>query len=156
MDNPTYTKRERESVKLWLELSRCANDLEKIMDGNLRQTFGQSMSRFDVLSQLERSQNQGLTIGQLATRLIASKGNITGLLTRMETEGLLERRQIPDNRRSTQVHITPKGLNLFKDMARMHAEWSEAALTGLTLKDMTVLAELLRKTRLSIKDNTAD
>ena len=151
MGAPTYTKRERESIKLWLELSRSSSDLEKIMDGNLRRDFGQSMSRFDVLSQLERADGEGLAIGQLAGKLIASKGNITGLLTRMENEGLLERRPLPNDRRSVQVHITPKGLALFQTMARAHAQWAETALCDLSIKDMRALLDLLQKARSSIE-----
>ncbi len=152
MQTHRYSKRQRDSIKLWLELSRSANELERIMDGNLRAHFDQSMPRFDVLSQLERSEGQGLTIGDLASKLIASKGNITGLLTRMEKEGLLERRQIPNNRRSTQVVITAKGLALFHGMAEEHAKWAEQALVSLNLKDIKLLLDLLLKTRKTIPE----
>ena len=147
MQKLNYSKRQRESVKLWLELSRSANELEAIMDSNLRANFGQSMSRFDVLSQLDRTDENGLTIGDLAGQLIASKGNITGLLTRMESDGLVERRAIPGDRRSTQVVITSKGRALFQKMALEHANWSETALSGLNAKDIQSLLDLLKKTR---------
>ena len=55
MSDHAYTERQKESLKLWIELIRYSSKLEQIIDDNLRQSFGQNISRFDVLSQLERN-----------------------------------------------------------------------------------------------------
>ncbi len=139
-----YTARERKSLKIWLELSKSAGQLDRFMDGRLRADYGQSMSRFDVLSQLERADRHTLTIGNLAAQLIASRGNITGLLSRMEDEGLLERRGSDNDRRRVEVTATQKGLKLFYDMASDHAAWASEALAGLSSTDMDELLTNLR------------
>ena len=91
MPKSNYTERQKESLKLWIELLRYSSKLEQIIDDKLRQNYSQNISRFDVLSQLARENNDGLTIGELAARLIASKGNITGLLDRMQKDGLIKK-----------------------------------------------------------------
>ena len=70
MSETKYSKRQRESLKLWIELLRYSNKLEQIIDDKLRQNYKQNISRFDVLSQLEREKKTGLTVGDLASRLI--------------------------------------------------------------------------------------
>ncbi|HRW29146.1 MAG TPA: MarR family transcriptional regulator, partial [Emcibacteraceae bacterium] len=130
MPKSNYTERQKESLKLWIELLRYSSKLEQIIDDKLRQNYSQNISRFDVLSQLARENNDGLTIGELAARLIASKGNITGLLDRMQKDGLIKKEAKEDDRRSSLVKLTKKGNGLFQDMAANNALWVEEALNS--------------------------
>ncbi|MEL7028867.1 MAG: MarR family transcriptional regulator, partial [Pseudomonadota bacterium] len=109
-----------QSLRLWIEIVRFANRLQRDIDARLRQTHGQSLARFDVLSQLERAQRP-LTVGELSAQLLTSTGNITGLLDRMERDGLLTRALSTTDRRSFLVEATPDGLDLFREMARDNA-----------------------------------
>lgn len=151
MPNGEYTERQRESLKLWIELIRCSGKLEQIIDDKLRQNFGQNISRFDVLSQLEREQENGLTVGELAGRLIASKGNITGLLERMQKDGLITKVAREDDRRSFIINISDKGLELFKQMAENNATWVENALSSIDLEHMKDFTRFLSAARTSLK-----
>ena len=150
MPESHYTERQRESLKLWIELLRYSNKLEQLIDDKLRQNYGQNISRFDVLSQLVREQENGLTVGELAGRLIASKGNITGLLDRMKKDDLIQKQAKSDDRRSYLVHITDKGLNLFKDMANNNAMWIEQALESIDIDHMKDFTLFLNKSRNSL------
>jgi len=144
------TNRHSDSLKLWIELIRCSNILERHVDKNLRQHHGQSISRFDVLSQLERVTEQGLTVGELGLKLIASKGNITGLVNRMIKDGLVTKESKSEDRRSYQVKISKKGLSLFKKMANDHASWIESSFSALNIDSMKDMTKLLAETRLSL------
>ncbi len=124
------------------------------MDGRLRRRFRQSMARFDVLSHLERVEGHCLPIGVLADRLLVSGGNITGLLTRMERDGLLTREVRPDNRRSVNVTLTGKGLALFERMAIEHGEWAQDAFAKLAIRDMELLLDQLLRARASLEQAT--
>ncbi|MDA0708164.1 MAG: MarR family transcriptional regulator [Proteobacteria bacterium] len=147
MSDHAYTERQKESLKLWIELIRYSSKLEQIIDDNLRQSFGQNISRFDVLSQLERKHDKGLTVGELAQRLIASKGNITGLLDRMEKDGLVTRKEKPEDRRSFQINITNKGLKLFDKMADQNAIWVEQSFGSIDLDNMKEMTHFLSDAR---------
>ncbi len=150
MPESQYTPRQKESLKLWIELIRYSSKLEQIIDDKLRKNHGQNISRFDVLSQLIRETNQGLNVGELAQRLIASKGNITGLLDRMQKDGLLIKQPKPEDRRSYIINITEKGSTLFKEMAENNADWVAEALQSIDIDHMKEFTTFLSKARRSI------
>ncbi|HOP20251.1 MAG TPA: hypothetical protein PK585_09235, partial [Amphiplicatus sp.] len=58
-----------DAVRAWLQLLRIAGGLKKSMDARLRGRFGVSISRFDVMSALERAGADGLRAGELSQRL---------------------------------------------------------------------------------------
>ena len=147
MSEAKYSKRQRESLKLWIELLRYSNKLEQIIDDKLRQNFKQNISRFDVLSQLEREKENGLTVGDLASCLIASKGNITGLIDRMQKDELITKVSRTDDRRSYIISITDKGLKLFNEMAENNAEWVEDALSAINIENMSDFTKFLNQAR---------
>ena len=150
MANTEYTERQKESLKLWIELLRYSSKLEQIIDDKLRQNYSQNISRFDVLSQLVRENDGGLTIGELASRLIASKGNITGLLDRMQKDGLIKKEAKSDDRRSSLVKLTSKGDILFRDMAANNALWVEQALKSIDIDHMKEFTHFLHNARMSL------
>lgn len=150
MTEGQYTERQRESLKLWIELLRYSNKLEQIIDDKLRHNYGQNISRFDVLSQLDRAKPNGLTVGELAGQLIASKGNITGLLDRMQKDGLIAKEAKQDDRRSFIVKCTDKGSELFDEMAENNAIWVEKALDAIDIDHMKDFAQFLNRSRNSL------
>ncbi|MCC3861555.1 MarR family winged helix-turn-helix transcriptional regulator [Pseudemcibacter aquimaris] len=148
-----YTERQRESLKLWIELLRYSNKLEQIIDDKLRQNYGQNISRFDVLSQLVRENGDGLTVGELASRLIASKGNITGLIDRMQKDGLIVKTAKKDDRRSFIITITDNGTKLFTEMAENNAQWVENALSALDMEHMKEFTNFLNQSRATLDED---
>ncbi len=68
---------------------------------------GLSLAQFDVLATLEVA--EGLCQQDLAERLLVTKGNICGLIDRMETGGLVERRSNPADRRANRMFLTRIG-----------------------------------------------
>ncbi len=130
-------RREQQSVRLWLELLRCAKTQEMLLGKRLRKKFGHSLTRFDALSQLYRADQMTLSITALAERLLASTSkNITGLIDRMGDDGLVERRPNPDDRRSFIVSLTRKGRTLFEKMATEHGHWVGEGFAGLSAKEL--------------------
>lgn len=152
MSNAHYTAREKESLKLWIELIRYSGKLQQIIDDKLRQNHGQNISRFDVLSQLVRKIDHGLTVGDLAQRLIASKGNITGLLDRMQKDGLLKKTPRVEDKRSYVIKISNKGIKIFEEMAENHANWVAAAFKAIDIDNMKEFTQFLNKVRTSLDD----
>jgi len=137
----------RLSLRVWLHLMKSSKAIEAVVAGRLRTEYGQSFSRFDVLSQLVRVKGDFLAVGKLAELLMTSNGNITALLDRMAAEGLIERKPSPDDRRSQLVRITADGRALFAAMNRQHAKWIDAALADLPDTDKEKLVDLLIRVR---------
>lgn len=153
MVESNYTERQKESLKLWIELLRYSNKLEQIIDDQLRQNYGQNISRFDVLSQLVRENGEGLTVGELASRLIASKGNITGLIDRMQKDGLILKTAKKEDRRSYIITITEQGKQLFTEMANNNALWVENALSSLDMEHMKEFTQFLHDSRHTLDED---
>lgn len=121
---------DKTALKLWLQLAKTSAALQAQVNARFRAQYGQSLARFDVLSQLARAPGQCLNVGVLSKMLIASPGNISRLLDRMQSEALLHRLPSKTDRRSTLIKITPKGSALFTEMAANHARWVEELLDG--------------------------
>jgi DNA-binding MarR family transcriptional regulator len=133
------------ALRIWLQIAKASALIEQEITGKLREHYGQSLSRFDVLSQFDRTNGHEMSVGSLSKRLIASSGNISRLLDRMEKDGLLIRRHADTDRRNVYVSITLSGQNLFGDMARDHQSWITDMLAELPPERQQHLSELLKE-----------
>ena len=132
------------SLRAWLYLMKCAKRIEQTMSERFRNSYDSSMSRFDVLAHLYHAKEQGLSTTQLANRLLASKGNITRLLDRMEHDQLIKRRPNPQDRRVSTVYLAEHGAHLFAQMAPDHENWADEVFALLSDQEKAELATLLR------------
>jgi DNA-binding MarR family transcriptional regulator len=64
---------------------------------------------YDVLLALEYAPEGRLRIGNLACHISLSRSGLTRLVDRLEKEGLVDRQLNPNDRRSFEVILTPKG-----------------------------------------------
>jgi DNA-binding MarR family transcriptional regulator len=144
---------DHQSLRLWLRLLTCTNLIERALRRRLRERFATTLPRFDLLAQLERSPN-GLTMGELSERMMVSGGNVSGIASQLETEGLISKTPVPGNRRAYCARLTHKGRQQFGEMARAHEEWLRELLDGLPSEETQQLMESLRsiKTELSRRE----
>lgn len=136
-------KRTREALLAWLELLRTSNYIKKTVDGKLRSEFGQSISRFDVLSTLERGQRNGVRAGDLSRQMVVSEGNVTQLMSKLLRDGLVLKRNDENDARVVIYSLSDEGLELFTKMAVAHAGWIENIFKELTSDNLTELRGLL-------------
>lgn len=134
------------SLKLWLRLLTCSSLIEKKLRDELRLSFDMTLPRFDFLSQLERAPD-GLTMGELSKRMMVSGGNISGIAAQLVDEGLIDRCQVPNNRRAFIVTLTQKGRNEFETIAKAHERWVIEMLGQLDQDDVKQLMSLLLKVK---------
>ncbi len=109
-------------LRLWLKLLAAANLIEAEIRRRLRERFGTTLPRFDLLAQLERVED-GLLLGELSRRMMVSNGNMTGLVERLVRSGLIERNLSEADRRAVRVRLTADGRRVFAEMAAAHAGW---------------------------------
>lgn len=117
---------ERSSVKLWLRLLSCTMTIEKELQRRLTER-GATLPRFDVLAALDRAP-EGLTMGALSRALLVSNGNVTGLVRKLASDGLVAMETDPSDRRSSIVRLTERGAREFAGLARDHSRWIDAML----------------------------
>jgi len=140
------------SIRLWLRLLTCSNLIESKLRSRLREEFDITLPRFDFLAQLERSP-EGLTMGELSKRMMVSGGNISGIATQLEQEGLIHRAPVPDNRRTFCVQLTKAGRSQFENMAQRHEEWVIEMLGRLSATEVNAMMTTLSKLKAHLAES---
>lgn len=85
-----------------------------------------------------------LAMGRLAAGLACDASNITGIVDRLETRGLIERHSAPCDRRIKEIALTPAGIEVRAKILQGLAEPPEA-IARLTVDDHRALCAILRK-----------
>ena len=134
------------ALRIWLRLMTCTQMIERVVRSRLRDRFGTTLPRFDLMSQLERSPD-GLKMNELSRRMMVTGGNVTGITDQLVTEGLVERINVEGDRRAWRVRLTARGRKLFNDMAQQHEDWIVDAFAGLSAKEIAQLHKLLGKVK---------
>lgn len=130
------------SLRLWLRLFTCKALIEREVRERLRERFGITLARFDLMAQLERAPS-GMRMSELSRRLMVTGGNVTGLTDQLVDEGLVARRISPPDRRVCVVQLTAKGRRHFDAMASEHERWIVELLGELSSRDRDALYRLL-------------
>ena len=139
----------KDELRLWLRLLACANLIEAEIRRRLRAEFGVTLPRFDLLAQLDKTP-RGLTLGAVSRRMMVSNGNVTGLVSRLVTQGLLERARDGADRRVTLIRLTADGRRAFARMARAHEDWIAELFGGLAAPEQHALMDLLARAKRSV------
>jgi DNA-binding MarR family transcriptional regulator len=137
------------SLRLWLRLLTCTTMIERQVRERLRERFDISLGRFDLMAQLARVP-KGLRMSELSRRLMVTGGNVTGLTDQLVAEGLVVRRELPDDRRVFTVRLTPKGRRQFDVMAAAHERWIVELLADVPAGDRDALYHLLGRLKAAL------
>ncbi|HWI84292.1 MarR family winged helix-turn-helix transcriptional regulator [Ramlibacter sp.] len=135
-----------EALRLWLRLLTCTQLVEKCVRSRLRERFGTTLPRFDLMAQLERAPH-GLKMNELSSRMMVTGGNVTGITDQLVSEGLVDRTTVAGDRRACRIRLTAKGRRMFREMALQHEEWIVGAFSPLTDREVTTLHRLLGKVK---------
>jgi len=130
------------ALRLWLRLMTCTQLIEREVRARLRERFGTTLPRFDLMSQLWRYP-AGLKMNELSRHLMVTGGNITGIVDPLEKGGLVERTAEPADRRAYRVRLTQAGRKAFAEMARAHEEWIVELLAGFSRREHAEIYKLL-------------
>jgi DNA-binding MarR family transcriptional regulator len=134
------------ALRIWLRLLTCTQLIERQVRSRLREQFGSTLPRFDLMAQLERHR-EGLKMNELSRLLMVTGGNITAIVDQLETEGLVERLDHAGDRRAFRIRLTRAGERSFAEMARAHEEWVVELLAGLSRREQDDLLKLLAKVK---------
>jgi DNA-binding MarR family transcriptional regulator len=130
------------SLRLWLRLLSCTNQIENRIRHNLQSRFETTLPRFDLMAQLERTPD-GLKMSELSQRMMVTGGNVTGITDGLEKEGLVIREVDAADRRVFRVKLTVEGERQFRRLAAEHEQWIIDLFGPLGTKQKKELADLL-------------
>jgi DNA-binding MarR family transcriptional regulator len=142
-------------LRLWLRLLATNTLIETEVRQRLREGFNVTLPRFDLMAQLERKPH-GMTLGELSQRMMVTNGNVTGLVDRLVSEGVISRVRQKSDRRSHLVSLTDKGRKQFSRMAKEHENWIAGMFADLSQSEFAALTKLLGKLKASVRSATVE
>jgi MarR family transcriptional regulator, organic hydroperoxide resistance regulator len=121
--------------RLFFRFFQAANTLHT-KGTNALADFGVTTQQWSVLGALSREQaGEGMAISALSEYLLVSRQNLTGLLSRLEREGIVRRVADAVDRRSVRVQLTPKGKKLWLSLGKPIHTFYDEALKGFSVDD---------------------
>ena len=136
---------EAHHLRAWFSLLRCFSSIERVLMQYIAQEYNSSLPRYDVLTALAMNK-KGVTMGDLAVMLMVTKGNITGVVRRLEQDGLVKKVNSKKDRRIQTVTISVKGLKLWNTMHQDYDRIISTLLSDVSDAEIKSLTNSLEKT----------
>jgi DNA-binding MarR family transcriptional regulator len=134
---------ERDALRAWLAMLSATNTLKKSIDARMRERFGLSLSRFDVLAALDRAGAEGLNGVTLSAQLKVTEGATTQVTAALVKLGLVRRDADPADGRAAIFRLTAKGQRSFALVAEQNRRWVRDAFAALRPAELATLHKLL-------------
>lgn len=106
------------------------------------EALGFSPGQFPLL--IELWNEDGLTQRQLIDRLDIEQATMANTLSRMERDGLVERRQHPTDKRAQQIYLTAKARDMEDEAKRVAMEADQALFKGFRRFEKELMLEYIR------------
>jgi MarR family 2-MHQ and catechol resistance regulon transcriptional repressor len=135
-------------------LLRTLNALSPFIDRGLRELH-LTGAQLNALMVLRDAGQEGITLTDLGRRLVVTKANVTGLVDRLERDGLVLRDSHAD-RRITIARLTPDGEATLTAALPRHREILTELLGELSADEKTQLIGLLTRLRRAIRERSGD
>ena len=140
----THRQSPDRAVRVWFRFIRLEARMQLAVGERLR-AIGLSVPQCDVLTTL--TEDEGVSQQELAKSLYVTKGNISGLLDRLEGAGLVERRSTAADRRQYAIYLTERGRQLAEKAIEVQRRWVGETFGRMPEKDLETLETLLVATR---------
>ena len=138
---------EAQPIELNMLLLRCFRMIATSTEAAVER-HGLTLSRASTLSRLYLAREQGLTIGKIATLQDMTHANASKLVEGLVKDGLVQKTTNPDDARSMNATLTPKGEELAQIVGPLLYGAIDEAWSGLSALEQRVLSHLLSKLRL--------
>jgi DNA-binding MarR family transcriptional regulator len=124
---------------------------------HLAREYGLTGPQLTVVKILE--QLGDLSLSSLSSRIKAQNSTVTGIIDRMEREGLVKRERSEEDRRIVLIRLTPKGRKLAESIEVEPMEIFRQALASLPREDIEdlfrILGTLQNNVREAVDQSTA-
>jgi DNA-binding MarR family transcriptional regulator len=139
-------------LRLWLRMLSTTKLISQEIRRRLRTEYGATLPQFDILAQLYREKD-GLRLGELSKRTMVTNGNVTGLVERLEADGLIVRETPEGDRRVTVAKLTRRGNDTFAAMAKSHEGWLRDMMADVEPEAINVLLEDMHLVKQSVSNH---
>jgi len=123
-------------------LVRAARGMKRALDNELLE-IGVTASQHAVLSAL--AQKDGLSLTQIARKIFLDNPATTGLVDRLERDGLVERHRISSDRRVINIYLTDKGKSILKTIDKIATNLDRNIMSVLSKSEVSELKNFLNR-----------
>lgn len=144
----TYKGLDPVAFESYLYIRRYNDELRKVLEKHFERV-DLTLSRGHILMILYKScvwekSEKGIAPSDLANRLGVTRGAMTGILDAMEADGLVQRIEHPEDRRSLLIKIGRKGRDKVETLLPQHFTRISRAMCGLNEKEHRQLQGMIR------------
>lgn len=134
--------RMKAGVRTWLYLNHISYNIQRRLLANL-EPYDLTLAQFGVLAHLQA--NPCISQQKLADLMFVTKGNVVGLLNRLEHRGLIERRTSPEDGRTNIVSLTERGVELAAQVVPAHEALVNKCMELISDEDQRELHHLAQR-----------
>jgi DNA-binding MarR family transcriptional regulator len=116
--------------------------------GQIVGTLGLEPRHFALLRAVRAADGQSQQA--ISERLRIPASTMVSLIDHLESEGLLERRPHPTDRRSRRLHLTGQGAKVLEQATTLGAEWEGTICAGISAAERDTLLDLLARIAVNI------
>ncbi|MGC0421694.1 MarR family winged helix-turn-helix transcriptional regulator [Embleya sp. AB8] len=109
-----------EDQHVWRQIIAVINMLPPQLERELQRTHGLSLHDYQILVQLSEHPEHEVRLSDLAEATQQSKSRLSHQMTRMESAGLVTRRNCPTDRRGAYAVLTEEGRRVLEAAAPTH------------------------------------
>jgi DNA-binding MarR family transcriptional regulator len=109
-------------LETWTRFLKAHSAITRSLERDLADRHSLTLSDYDVLLQLWRSEEQRLRPVELSKAVLLTRSGITRLIQGLEREGFVEKADCPDDARGFLVALTPAGEKLVHNARATHLE----------------------------------
>jgi DNA-binding MarR family transcriptional regulator len=140
-----FRSREQQAT---LGLLRTADAVKRSL-AQVIEPHGITPQQYNVLRILRGAGPDGLPTLTIGERMIEQTPGVTRLIDRLERKGLVARTPCAKDRRRVFCRMTPKGLDLLKELDDPINRWDVQAVSVLPPSELDLLVDLLDRIRAS-------
>lgn len=145
MNNRHINQTQKYELPIWVQVVKAAQAVDHRIDGALS-VVDLSRAKLAVLHHLVET-GEPISLTKLAGLLSCVKSNITNLIDRLESDGLVERVNDDQDRRTILVRVTKDGRRLYNQGMSIVNKEEEQLLKDLSEQEREKLAQLLTRLR---------
>jgi len=127
---------------LCFQVGRIARKMTRVTRERLA-PYGLTTTQFFLLTALY--EEDGIPISALAQKVALDKATLTGLLDRLERDGLAERKADRADRRAIRVYLTPKAESVRVKLTELYHQNNGMFLSLLTSEERDVFERAVAK-----------
>lgn len=128
--------------RTWVQMARTFTQMQRKVIVMLAK-HDLTLPQFDVLATLRFS--EGVTQQELAARLLVTKGNVCGVLDRLEATGWVQRKPDAEDGRTNRLHLTATGKRKIDAVLPKHDAMLESTLQVLSDVEVKALRKALEQ-----------